>query len=390
MDPVTPPAPPTRRLDRLLGFLSHDPANATLLTDTLQEAIQEGDLAAGSDILSRAARAGVNAAAFQARALHFCLLKTDYESAAAYGDSALAQGLRHSAVVFNTAFARFYLQQYPQCLELLLPYCREQEGHAAANVLAARALHHADREEEALERVLQALEAEPDNAEALGVKALLLYEADDNAEALFCAEHALTLNPDQLDALLAKGEVLLEAERYEMAGQVLAHLVERHPSCGRAWSDLALCAFQDLDLAEVERCGRLAVSLMPDHIGTWHLLAWVYLMRGELPEARQAFQASYALDPDYAETLGGLAAVDALEGHRAKAEQGIRRALALDAACMAAQVAELVLLRQEGNDVEVEALVREMLGRPVDESGESGLDLLARQVRRLSEGKTRH
>ncbi|MDO8329294.1 MAG: hypothetical protein Q7T36_02355 [Fluviicoccus sp.] len=385
-----PASPDRSRLDRLLGYLDADPANPALLTDALQEAIAAENLDAGDRILSLAARANVTSTGFQAHALHFCLLKTDYEAAAAYGDSALAQGLHHPAVVFNTGFARFYLQRFADCAALMLPYCAANPAHAAAAVIAARALHHLDREEEALPLLEQALAAEPELPEALGVKALLLYELDRNAEALVCADMALAGDADQLDALLAKGEVLLEQDQPDYAAMILQHLVDKHPTCGRGWSDLAQCAFLAMDLPEVERCVRHGVEFMPEHIGSWHLLAWVHILKGETGQAREVLQRSYALDRNFAETHGGLAVVDAMEGLTAEAELGIRRALKLDAGCMSAQFARLLLLKQGGDAVGAEALVKEVLEQPFGESGETLFDLVVKQARLMSEGKTRH
>lgn len=117
---------------------------------------------------------------------------------------------------------------------------------------------------------------------------------------------------------------------------------------------------------------------MPDHIGTWHVLAWIYILRGDSAQAREALDRSYALDRNFGETHGGLAVVDAMEGKTDSARQGIRRALKLNPDGMSARYAEMLLLQQEGKADEATALVNSVLDRPTADGQATGRVLIER------------
>lgn len=79
---------------------------------------------------------------------------------------------------------------------------------------------------------------------------------------------------------------------------------------------------------------------MPEHAGSWHVLAWIHLLQANLEEAGAAFERALSLDWNFAESHGGLAAIAAMKGDRATAEHLIEIAERLDPKCLSAKFAQ--------------------------------------------------
>src|SRR5207342_527942 len=91
-----------------------------------------------------------------------------------------------------------------------------------------------------------------------------------------------------------------------------------------------------------------AVVTMPDHIGTWHALAWAQLLLGDIDAAAGSYQQAYDLDRNFADSHGGLALIHALRGETDAAEQAVKRALRLSPQCATALYAKSLLLSDAG------------------------------------------
>lgn len=365
------------RLERLLGFLAQDPDNTSLLIDALSLAISSQAITAAQTLKAHVTNHGIDNAVAHAHLAHLLLLAGDYAGAALQGDLAIAAGIIHPAVLFNTAFGHFHAADYASSASTLARVTSQPDAALPALLLHARALHHLESDD-AEPLVVRALELEPEHIEARGLLALLHYERDAYDEALQLAHEVLAEQPDQLDALLACAGTHTEQGRMEAARKTWLHTVSAHPDCGRAWSGLAQVEFHELEFNQAEEHLKTAVLHMPDHIGTWHLLAWIYILRGDSAQARDALDRSYALDRNFGETHGGLAVVDAMEGKTDSARQGIRRALKLNPDGMSARYAEMLLLQQEGKADEATALVNSVLDRPTADGQATGRVLIER------------
>jgi len=104
-----------------------------------------------------------------------------------------------------------------------------------------------------------------------------------------------------------------------------------------------------------------AVRAMPDHIGTWHALAWTQLLQGDSDAAEASYRNAYALDRNFGDTHGGLALIDALRGDFDSAEQGIKRALRLDPNAITARYAQTLVMEGRGDTASSETLMGELL-----------------------------
>jgi len=370
------------RLIRLLNFLQQDPDNLNLINDALALSIDTNDTHHGLQLIEHAQARQLHNAEFYAKAAHVLLMSGDYQNAAIYGNQALLKGIDHPAVVFNTAYAQFYNHKYKQCTELLAPLTHQADCTLITLLLYARALHHQERIEEAQQAIQIVLDKDPRYVEAKGLLALLHYDADNNSAALTLGYETLHDNPDQLDALLACSAAEFEQDNIEVARRLYTHTVEVHPHCGRAWSGLAQIEFNELDFSSAEAHLHLAVKYMPNHIGTWHVLAWIYILNNNSHAAREALNQSYDIDHNFGETHGGFAVVDVMDGYYDRAQKHIKRALRLDAQGMAAQYAQMLMLQQSGQTQAAESLMNQILSRPVSDVL-TGHDLVARQLKRL-------
>ncbi|MFJ4376076.1 tetratricopeptide repeat protein [Pseudomonas japonica] len=371
------PAPQHDRLVRLLGFLSHDPTNPALLADALNLAIETGDLSNGKRLLDHLEHHRVDTPQLCALALHLALQAHDFSTAAAYGDKAVNAGIEHPAVIYNAAFAHFYSGDYVGTADLFARHAGPQDSSAAL-LLHARALHHQELTEEAEPLVEQALQQEPDSNEARGLLALLRYENDDLDGALRLARDVLVDTPDQLDALIACASAHFEQRDIAGSRNAWQHTVQAHPQCGRAWSGLGQLEFNELQFDQALQHLSQAVEFMPDHIGTWHLLAWIHILRNDSRAAREALLKSYELDRNFGETHGGLAVVDIMDGLEEEGRFGIRRALKLNPDGLGARYAEMLLLQRAGKAEEAADLVREVLAKTSPDGHNSGQVLLER------------
>lgn len=396
MSTVTPssiqsPQDQEARLQRLLGFLQTDPTNPRLLADAFGLALHLGNHKVTDSLASHVAQHGVSTPVLQAQLCLYHLLHQRFAEALQAGRASLADGPVTGAWIYNTAWAAHMCGEYGESLHLLQQAFPDAgDSPPEVNILMARNLHHAGECEAPMARLSVLLEKEPDHAEALGLRALIAIDNNQADLAAADARRALALVPDQPDALLALGDVLKENEDFAGAEHAYRQLIARDPRSGRAWSGLALTQMSGLDIDAAEKSAVTAVEHMTDHIGTWHALGWIYILKGNPAAARSAFESSMALDRNFAETHGGLAVVDALEGKRTEAERKIRIAERLNRNSLAAQYARLLLLQKDNDRAGAQALVESVLARKAPASDQTGQDLVQRRIRALMKSRTLH
>lgn len=373
------------RFERFLGFLNSDPKNLSLRLDVIELGIEcqawdklpqlvDDGLARFSDNASLHAHAGMLALRDQ----NYALACKHYDFVVAAEHARVAP-----SVLYNYAFARFYLAEYEQAYSILAQIDPVSEIQKSVNVLSARCLHHMGKPETAIE-VLQLISAEEMDAEAQGVLALLLHETSNDADASEAANRALSLNPVQLDALLARAALEAESDRYDNARRDYIVATTAHPACGRAWSGLAQIDMRDMQFEKAQEELERAVRLMPNHIGSWHMLAWIHILYGRAEEAKAAFDRSYEIDRSFGETHGGFAVVAAMQQQRKLSEQHMRRARKLNPEGFSVHYAELLLLKAEGKHDEAKALYDNVMSTAKLPSGDIMGVLVEQRLAELS------
>lgn len=251
---------------------------------------------------------------------------------------------------------------------------------ADLRVLRARCLHHLRDVDAAIAECMDILASTPDDAESNGLLALLLHDQGMNERAHRHAERALTNDARQLDAQLTVASIEYIRGEYTTARYSYEALLQIHPECGRAWLGLALIDLLYLNLDAARRHIDLACMHMPEHIGSWHVLAWLALMRNDFADARAAFGRALAIDRNFGETYGGLAIVAVLQDRQADAQANIKRALRLDPHSMSARYAELLIVKSTGRNDAATAGLRELLAEPTGDGRTRYRDLIETHI----------
>ncbi len=381
----TPNAETSARFERFSGFLNTDPKNISLRLNAIELGIE----CQAWDKLGQLVADGISLApdnaSLHAHAGMLALRDQNYILACEHFEFVITSDnfVSDASVLYNYAFARFYLAEYERAHSILIQIPPTSMIQKSVNVLSARCLHHLGKPEEAIE-LLRLIPAEEMDAEAQGVLALLLHETLKETDASEAANRALSLNPVQLDALLARASLEAESDRFDNARRDYIVATTAHPGCGRAWSGLAQIDMRDMQFDKAQEELELAVKLMPDHIGSWHMLAWIHILHGRAEDAKYAFDRSYEIDRSFGETHGGFAVVAAMQQQRKLSEQHMRRARKLNPEGFSVHYAELLLLKAEGRHDEAKALYDNVMSTAKLPSGDIMGVLVEQRLAELS------
>lgn len=370
------------RLGRLIKFLTMDPTNLRLRQDALREACRVN----AWDTLQLLVDQGLASAPGEASLLAWqgfsSLQRRQFGEAESALTEAMAQGLEPAEVRYNLAVAQFLQKNYEAALTHLsaplLPF-----ELPVALMLRARCQHALARPKDAVDSIQSFLKSQPEDPEANGLLALLLYESNHHDQATHNMQIALKVDPSQREALVTQATMQLDAQDFENAKRTFGEVVRLHPTCGRGWLGLALVNLVLLDLQEAAKSSRKASQHMPDHIGTWHVHAWIHLLLGDVSTAEQAFNSALAVDRNFSESHGGLAVIEAIRNRGDQARMSIKRALRLDANSPSARYAEHLLLKQDGKNADADAVIDSFMARPVPFSDLRYRDLVAAHTQYL-------
>jgi len=341
-------SPSLARLEKLQGFLEHDPDNLSLLAEIADTAISCGELETARAMAQRGLERVPGDPYFSLRLSSVALAEGNHEEAGEITGSLLQQGHGDAAVRYNHAHALIGRGRFEEAQEMLSRLYAEGAPFPQIPQLLIRALHYLGEVEEAIAIAQSYLENHPDAGDVAGMLSLLHFDNDDLAAAEHWSRQALAQAPNNLDALLAGAGVALAAEDAPSARTLLHRAVSLSPTNGRAWSKLALADLLDLDLVSAREKLAYAVKYMPEHIGTWHILGWVQLMQQDIDGAETSFCRALALDDNFGETHGGLSAIAAMRGDWVSAEDHAKIARRLAPEAMSAHYMQIIRLQQEG------------------------------------------
>jgi tetratricopeptide (TPR) repeat protein len=380
--PTPAVSPQPARLDRLLPHMERDPSNLALRKEVIRAACESGQWQAARVVLDVGLRLHPAEAELRALSGLVYMQTQQFREAELSLYAALGQGLAPAEVRYNLAYSQYMQGRYADALARLssplLPF-----ELPVALLLRARCLHHLGFRQEAIEDCVGYLVQVPGDADAHGRLALLLYEVQSTEAAAQHAATALNIIPSQQEALLVTALLRFDLRDYEPAGRIYEQLVRNHPQCGRGWLGLALVKLAQAQIEAARGDVQLAARQMPDHIGTWHVLAWIELLLNDVTAAQAAFDRALALDRNFGETHGGLAITAALQGRHAEARASIKRALRLDSASMSARYAEMILLRHAGQDAAAQESIDAVLARPAAQGDMRLRDVVTLHLKRL-------
>jgi len=113
-----------------------------------------------------------------------------------------------------------------------------------------------------------------------------------------------------------------------------------------------------------------AVKYMPNHIGTWHTLAWCQLLRDDIAGAKESFEKAMDLDHNFGETHGGIAVVAYLQGDKDLARKETRKAIMLNPYSFAGRFAES-LLTNDTDPEKAQQMINDILSSQIGNKGET-------------------
>lgn len=370
-------------LQKKLNFLNVDPDNINLLAEVADGYIQLGEFEDASSYIEKGL-------ALSAESPTLLFVKGTLAIASNKPDEAIGvlERLKYDIgtaqeVNYNLAYAHLLNGNAEQAREELLPIMDEEQLIPAARLLFARVCHHLGEMEEAEKYVSEYIEQYPDDAEALGIMALIKLdvEAEDASE---WANKALSLNENNLEGLLTKGNVALsDFDKYD-AEPYFKKAVKAHSKSGRAHAGLGLIHMSNLKLQNARSSLEKSVKYMPNHIGTWHALAWCQLLDSDLEAGKDSFNQAMEIDRNFGETYGGLAVIAALEGKTDQARELSKKGLGLNSQSFSARYAQSLIVAAAGGGDRATKMVENILDAEVVEGAGSLKTLLVKMQKQNS------
>ena len=136
------------RLQRLLGFLEHDPGNLPLIADAAGAALDEGQLPTASQLIARYENLAALPGPLQNLKGLVAIGRQEFAQAAAIFEPLAAERPGDTTLRFNLAWTRAMTANYAGALELLDEPTAASSAPAAA--LKIQMLHHLGQIDEAL------------------------------------------------------------------------------------------------------------------------------------------------------------------------------------------------------------------------------------------------
>ncbi|OUS03233.1 hypothetical protein A9Q81_07550 [Gammaproteobacteria bacterium 42_54_T18] len=366
------------RLQQLLSYLDVDPNNINLIADAVDIYLQIGPLPKAHALLSQGLDVKADDARllFQRSTLH--IAEAQYEPAKDILQSLLKSGIENTGIRYNLALCLSMTGEMQEALDIMTESTQQPTQHFfAGDLLIVRLKHHAGDLDEALSLAMALLEQEPDNGDLNGVISLLFLDLDDRAQALHFAQKAQKNTAKNTESFSTIGHLALEDFDADKAKGNFQKILDIQPKDGRAWLGMGLAALlnQEMDIGEEHLV--TATTFMPNHLGTWNTLAWLRILKKNIPDAKEALNAAMEKDRTFSENHGTLAVVQILENQREEAERSIKIALRLDPMCISAHFAQTLLLSPEKDQNTISERMESLMNRPIGE-GQSMLKGLQR------------
>lgn len=362
------------RVTQLRAFRAQDPGSTLIALDLVDALLAEGRADEAQALVDEVPSDWLVQPAFLFRAGRCALARADYTAAIEPLLVLRDSGTDEPGVLHDLAYAYLGAGHIAAAEAALAPVITSSIALPDIGVLHARIMHFQRRYEEAVQILEAVLTDHPARADAWGLLALVESDRDHKDAADFAAGKALALAERQPDALTALGMLALARFDAEASYAAFSGLLESQPGHGRALAGTGEALLLQGDSAAARPLLERASRAMPQHLGTWHALAWSALLEGDIDAAEASFRAAMEADRTFGENHGGIAVVQALRGDWEAARQNVRVALRLDPAGRNGRYAQALLWRAEGRTREADAIMDGILsevgvarsGRPVD------------------------
>lgn len=373
----TQPAALEQRLQRLQRYCALDADNIKLLRECVEVQYQLGDFDAARTQAQAALEKFPSDDLLQFQLATVEMASNHPERTREILHDLLARGVDNGSIRYNLAYALGLLGKADEGAALLDAHwdavCREVPS---TPLLKGKLQHHRGDVAGAIETLRNYVDVMPADADGNGYLALLLADAGDYDAAIACARRAAATDSEQFDALLSQGMVALARGDAALAKTFFEKTAPRREEGGRSWLGLGLSEMAIGNLAAGERALCTAVQSMPSHLGSWTALAWAQISQGKTAEAEATLLHALELDRNFSETHGSLAIVQMLQGDLNEARLSAKRAERLNPNSFAAAFANSFLIALDGDGAVAQRMVRDIMQRPLDQSGQTLFDAL--------------
>lgn len=363
------------RLQRLLGYLDHDPGNAALLRDAAHAAGEANDLGLAKQLFARIKDAGELTDADSNMWAIAAMRSGEPQLAAETFAGLLEQNPGEQGLRFNLAWARALAGETEGALSVIDDDLVAVLPQAAA--LELQLLHAAGELDQAVERAGQHLERFPDYAPLNAAASVLALDIEDEALAQTCAERG----GGHPDALTTLGTLALGGDNPAGAKPLFEQALAINDRLPRAWVGLGLTELLAGQPAEAAKHIENGAAIFGDHLGSWIAAGWASLVADDHATARKHFEHAVDLDGSFAEGQGSLAVIELLQGDREAALRRLEVAERLDRASFSCAFVRVLLSAGEGDAEKAQRIMEIALRQPVGEGSLSMAEMIARLAR---------
>ena len=349
------------RIDRLVAFHRSDPDNPVLAGELIDALLAEGRIKQAEKALASFSTPLRGDYRLRFREARCALLGGRLPEAAEILATLEQTPIEGPVLRHDLAFVQLMLGKVDAASTTLAPALADPDAPAAVFVLHARLLHWRGDYAGGLLAIDKALLRSPDDVDARGVQALLLLDQGDREAARTAAKTAVSQGKLQPEAAIVLGTLALWEQHPDEADACFIQVLGQQPQSGRALLGRGQVLMLRGNFAAARSTLERAVANMPDHIGSWHALAWCQLLAGDLAAAHSSYERALVLDRSFGETHGGLAILHALRGEVAEAEAEIKRARKLDPKGRSAAYARALLHLAKGREAEARRLIAPLL-----------------------------
>ncbi len=364
-----------QQLERSEAYLAADPGNTDLLARVIDLSLATGAVERADSHVHAALARYPGDAFFRARLGNLHLARQEWDAAGELFEALLASE-PHPHLAYNLAVARQMQGLHGDVVAALSTYGESDQLSPGALTVLIRSLQHLRQHDVAIALVGMHESRCAGDPQFLAAAALVYLDEGllEHAERLSNA--ALALGQRPLEALVVGGSLALARTDSAAAADCFREALARNATEGRSWLGLGLASLLERDPVVAQGQLENAVTYMPEHIGSWHVLAWCKVFRQELAGAEADFRTALELDRNFGESHGGMAVVQAMQGLRSAAEASIERALGLDRDSLSARYAQMVLAGDTADPARFHALAMRLLRGRQTASGQDLSDVV--------------
>jgi len=354
----------SEQYNRYKKYLEFDPSNTQLFAQTIEFALKANDFSGAWELAVKAIEDHPEDLDCRYQAVTAALATHHYNDAIEWLSVVINTVQPPVWALYNHVYSLFQVGDYDCVIDYIDSIQTQVKDVPKIMLLKARSLHF-QAEYTACEEVLVSyLSSNPEDAEALGCLSLLLLDMDNIERAEQTGLKALENDASQFEALLSMATIKLTLYDPKSALTFIDRALSIAPKAGRALAVKGQLLLIGNDYEQATAVFETALETMPSHVGTWHGLAWCYLLEDQYDKCQRAFENALHLDHNFSESHGGLALVSAIQNKLSVADEHLVRALRLNRRCFTGLFAKAMLLRKRGKDKEADKIITRILKSP--------------------------